>query len=98
MSVLNNSFWATNGIPLKKSFADFVAHQNFDENVVIKWDEKCFISDIVTWDQSYGWIPSAYTAIKNWFGSTCYAVPLEPLVDDSDEYILDDNGYIIFAD
>jgi hypothetical protein len=55
-----------------------VAHHNFDNNVLMKWTGDCFVKEILTYAQSYGWTPSAYQLMLAYIGDTCYADSLIP--------------------
>ena len=93
----DNPFWSANGTDYDaKSWADFIAHANFDNNVVLKWDSSCWLSDALTWAQDYSWTPSAYQLVLSWIGTPCWADALTPLTDVDDEYLIDANGELIF--
>jgi len=75
---LDNTFWSADGVNYDaKSWADFIAHANFDNNVVLKWDSNCWLSDALTWAQDYSWTPSAYQKVSGWVGTPCYEASLE---------------------
>ena len=93
-----NEFWVDDAEWTAKSFADLRANLNFEDNVIVCSTASSIIA-AWTWAQDYLWTPENYEKMINYLANRgCTGTSLEPLLDDSDDYILDDDGYIIFAD
>jgi hypothetical protein len=94
---LDNPFWSADGINYDgKSIEDILAHYNFDDNIVFKWDEDCFVSNAVTWPIDYQWTPRAYLQIVEWLGTVCGAGNLEPELTAEGDYTYNVEGGIVF--
>lgn len=101
-TLLENPFWSADSVNYDaKTFADLVAHPSFQDNVLIKWavnEGYCYVEEVLTWPSSYIWTPETYEAMSAYLGDAdCGAGELTPLVDGNGGYILDGDGYIIFA-
>jgi len=69
----DNAFWYSGGTFLKKTPAEFYAHNNFEDNVVVCAVSATEINNVITWEQSYDWTAGSYQRVVNWLttqGST----------------------------
>lgn len=64
-------FWSADGVNYDaKSFEDFITHENFDYNVLVKASAASSIEDVLTWAMTREWTPSEYLRLIAWLGSS----------------------------